>query len=172
MRKIPSNKGLGLAAGHSAFVFMPLAKEATILIFFDDRQELTQRFDLSLWLVTVPFPICAMPIDFPHPLIFHERCLGKRLLGFLLRISPEWPDFKDLNALPFEAVDEIELISNMSGWPNSLDELGHGLFNSRNFNGGQCHSASSSFPVELKIAGTWATAPILPNRMILDGCGQ
>ena len=87
----------------------------------------------------MPFKIAAHPEHAPKVLRPNKGRFRDRMLHFLLRILPFWPNLKDLNAVAGDSIAEIELGPDVRRRTTMLHELRQIALDSLLLDDVECH---------------------------------
>ena len=110
--------------GRNEFSILGLAKEATVLVFVDDTEEILNGSCGRVWLVPVPLEIGSLPVDTPLVCATYVGCLGYGIFVSSAWISKVGTDFEDLDALSLDSEAKVKPWSYVRRWATSLHECG------------------------------------------------
>lgn len=119
---------------------MWLSKETRILVLLEHCKEFLNTANLWIWLISLPFKVCAHPVYFPNILCLYIGSLCHRLFNLTFRILPERTNLKYLYALPLHPKAESDLVPNVSWRSMPLDEVTDKLLTPFPFKITKCHN--------------------------------
>lgn len=96
-----------------------------MFILIDDIEKILDVFDLSSWLIPMPFQIRSLPVNFPDSRFPYIGRLCNRLFYLLAPISPVSPNFENNYALIFDSKSQIYFLTDFHRRPPFRQEAIH-----------------------------------------------
>ena len=123
---------------------LKLAEEASVIIVFDDQEEIFDSINFREWFVSMPFQISSQPKNLPTAVALVVGRLCNRMLNGLSPSGPMRSNFKYLDASPLHPKCKIHVLAKTGRWSTPFNELGDQFLASLLFNFSECHSVSAS----------------------------